>query len=297
MEVRVLRYFLAVAREESISGAAQALFVTQPTLSRQMMELEQELGKTLFLRGKRKITLTEEGMFLRKRAQEIVALVEKTEAQFSAAEEHISGDVYIGGGESDAMRLVARAAHRLQAAQPHISYHLFSGNAENVTERLDRGLLDFGLLIEPVSLAKYDFIRLPVQDIWGVLMRKDSPLAAKERIQPEDLLGLPLLCSNQSLVHNELAGWMGERFKQARICTTYNLLYNAALMVEEGMGYALCLHKIINTAADSPLCFRPLEPKLEVGLDLVWKKDQVFSKAAAKFLEYMQREIAIYSQS
>ena len=156
MELRVLRYFLAVAREESISGAAEALHVTQPTLSRQMMELEEELGKTLFLRGKRKISLTEEGMFLRKRAQEIVTLVEKTESEFSAAEENISGDVHIGGGETDAMRLIARAAHRLQSAYPHIAYHLFSGNADDVTERLDRGLVDFGVFIEPADLSKYD---------------------------------------------------------------------------------------------------------------------------------------------
>lgn len=292
MELRVLRYFLAVAREETISGAAEALHVTQPTLSRQMMELEDELGKTLFLRGKRKISLTEEGMFLRKRAQEIVALVEKTESEFSAAEEAIGGDVYIGGGETDAMRLIARAAHGLQAAHPHIAYHLFSGNAEDVTERLDRGLVDFGVLIEPVDLSKYDFIKLPVTDIWGVLMREDSPLAAKQTIRPDDLLGVPVLCSRQALVKNEMSGWMGDRYEKLRIVTTYNLLYNASLMVEEGMGYALCLDKIIRTSGGGPLCFRPLEPRLEVGLDLVWKKYQVFSKAAEKFLEYLQREIA-----
>ena len=210
MELRVLRYFLAVAREESISGAAEALHVTQPTLSRQMMELEEELGKTLFLRGKRKISLTEEGMFLRKRAQEIVTLVEKTESEFSAAEETISGDVHIGGGETDAMRLIARAAHRLQSAYPHIAYHLFSGNADDVTERLDRGLVDFGVFIEPADLSKYDFIKLPVTDIWGVLMRKDCPLAARATIRPQDLLGLPLLASNQHLVKNEFSGWFGE---------------------------------------------------------------------------------------
>lgn len=292
MELRVLRYFLAVAREETISGAAEALHVTQPTLSRQMMELEDELGKTLFLRGKRKISLTEEGMFLRKRAQEIVALVEKTESEFSAAEEAIGGDVYIGGGETDAMRLIARAAHGLQAAHPHIAYHLFSGNAEDVAERLDRGLVDFGVLIEPVDLSKYDFIKLPVTDIWGVLMREDSPLAAKQTIRPDDLLGVPVLCSNQAMVKNEMSGWMGDRYEKLRIVTTYNLLYNASLMVEEGMGYALCLDKIIRTSGGGPLCFRPLEPRLEVGLDLVWKKYQVFSKAAEKFLEYLQREIA-----
>ena len=264
MELRVLRYFLAVAREESISGAAAALHVTQPTLSRQMMELEEELGKTLFLRGKRKISLTEEGMFLRKRAQEIVTLVEKTESEFSAAEETI----------------------------PHIAYHLFSGNADDVTERLDRGLVDFGVFIEPADLSKYDFIKLPVTDIWGVLMRKDCPLAARATIRPQDLLGLPLLASNQHLVKNEFSGWFGEGYEKLNITTTYNLLYNASIMVEEGMGYALCLDKIVRTSGGSPLCFRPLEPKLEVGLHIAWKKYQFFSKAAEKFLECLQREIA-----
>lgn len=293
MELRVLRYFLAVAREETISGAAETVHVTQPTLSRQMMDLEEELGKTLFLRGKRRITLTEEGMFLRKRAQEIVALVEKTESEFSSEEKDISGDVWIGGGETDAMRLIARAARGLQAVHPHISYHLFSGNAEDVAERLDRGLVDFGIFIEPADLSKYDFIKLPVTDSWGVLMRKDSPLAAKQSVRPEDLLGLPLLCSRQPLVKNELSGWMGDNYEKLNIMTTYNLLYNASLMVEEGMGYALCLDKIIRTPDDSPLCFRPLEPRLEVGLDIVWKKYQIFSKAAAKFLEHLQKELKV----
>lgn len=292
MELRVLRYFLAVVREETISGAAEALHVTQPTLSRQMMELEQDLGKTLFIRGKRKIALTPEGMFLRKRAQEIVSLVEKTESEFSTADEMIRGDVYIGGGETEAMRLLARTACKLKTAYPHISYHLFSGNAESVMERLDKGLVDFGVLIEPVDLSKYDFIRLPVTDVWGVLMRKDSPLAANKTIKPVDLLGLPILFSSQPLVKNEISGWMGDGYDKLHIIATYNLLYNASLMVEEGVGYALCLDKIVRVSADSPLCFKPLEPKLEVGLDLVWKKHQIFSKAAMKFLEYLQKELA-----
>ena len=292
MELRVLRYFLAVAREETISGAAEYLHVTQPTLSRQMMELEEELGKKLFIRGNRKISITEEGMFLRKRAQEIVALVDRTESEFSVSDENISGDVSIGGGETDAMRLVARTATRLQARYPHISYHLFSGNADDVAERLDRGLVDFGIFIGAVELSKYDFLQLPVRDTWGVLMRKDSPLAAQAAIRPGDLAGVPLLCSRQSLGRNELSGWMGSGYSTLNFVATYNLLYNASLMVEEGLGYALGLDHIIRTSGDSPLCFRPLEPKLEVGLNLVWKKYQIFSKAAEKFLEYLHQEIA-----
>lgn len=283
MELRVLRYFLAVVREETISGAAEAMHVTQPTLSRQMMELEEELGKTLFVRGKRKISLTEEGMLLRKRAREIVALVEKTEAEFSAPGECLSGDVHIGGGETDAMRLIARAAHKLQRVHPRVAFHIFSGNAEDVMERIDRGLVDFGIFIEPVDLSKYDFVRLPVKDIWGLLMRKNCPLAAREAIQPNDLLGLPLLVSRQAMVKNEISGWMGDRHSQLHIVATYNLLYNASLMVEEGMGYALCLDKIVRTPDEGPLCFRPLKPKIEVGLSVAWKNTRYFQRRRKVF--------------
>lgn len=292
MELRVLRYFLAVAREENITRAAESLYVTQPTLSRQLLELEESLGKTLFLRGKRKITLTEEGLFLRRRAQEILELVEKTQAAFHEPEQSISGEVHIGGGETDAMRLIARSAQRLRRLHPHIGFHLYSGNAEDVAERLDRGLVDFGVFIRPANLAKYEYLALPVTDVWGLLMRKDSPLAAKQSIGPDDLPGLPLLCSRQVLVANELAGWLRDKHARLNIVATYNLLYNAALMVEEGVGYALCLDKIADASDASPLRFRPLVPRMEVGLDVAWKKEQVFSRAAEKFLEFLQQEIA-----
>lgn len=292
MELRVLRYFLAVAREESITRAAQSLYVTQPTLSRQLLELEESLGKTLFVRGKRKITLTEEGVFLRRRAQEILELVEKTTAAFHQAEESLSGEVHIGGGETDAMRLIARTARRLRKLHPQIGFHLYSGNAEEVAERLDRGLVDFGVFISPADLTKYEYLKLPVTDVWGLLMRKDSPLAARQSIGPEDLRGLPLLCSRQVMVANELAGWLRDKDARLNIVATYNLLYNAALMVEEGVGHALCLDKIAHTSEASPLCFRPLAPRMEVGLDVAWKKEQIFSRAATKFLAFLRQEIA-----
>lgn len=289
MDIRVLRYFLAVAREESISGAAEYLHLTQPTLSRQLMDLEIELGKKLFIRGSRKVTLTEEGLLLRKRAEEILDLVEKTESELHEKDEaDIAGDIYIGGGETAAMRLVAQTAKELQADYPHIRYHLFSGNGEDVSERLDKGLLDFGILIEPFNLKKYDAIQLPATDIWGVLMRKDSPLAEKESIGPKDLWRVPLLTSRQVMAQKELLAWLGKKPEELNIVTTYNLIYNASLMVEEGLGYALSLDKLINTTGDSALCFRPLAPKLEVGLDVVWKKYQVFSAATAKFLARLQ---------
>ena len=287
MELRVLRYFLAVAREESISEAANFLHITQPTLSRQIMELEEELGTKLLNRGRRnqKITLTDEGMLLRRRAEEMIELADRTEAEFARRDELISGEIHIGAGETDAMRLLTRAAKTLHTLYPHIRYHLYSGNAEYVTEQLDRGLLDFGILVEPADVHKYDYIRLPATDIWGVLLRRDHPLAARDAIQPADLQNLPLIISRQTMVQNELAGWLGSSFDTLHVVATYNLLYNASLMVEEGLGCALCLDKIINTTGDSRLCFRPLAPKLTVGLDVVWKKHQVFPKAAELFLQ------------
>ena len=284
MEIRVLRYFLAIAREGSITNAARFLHITQPTLSRQIQDLEEELGQKLFTRGSRNMTLTPEGMILRKRAEEIISMVDKTEAEFNSMENVVSGDIYIGGGETEAIKLVAQIACELRASYPGIHYHLYSGNSEDVTERLDKGLLDFGILIQPADISKYDYIDIPARDIWGVVMRRDSPLAEKEVIRKEDLLGVPLICSRQAISAerrgNEFAGWFGEDFDQLDIVTTFNLVYNAAIMVEAGVGYAVTLDKIANTTESSSLCFRPLEPRLESGLNIIWKKYQVFSPAA-----------------
>ncbi|HIZ08548.1 MAG TPA: LysR family transcriptional regulator [Candidatus Eubacterium avistercoris] len=293
MEIRVLRYFLTVAREGSITKAADVLHVSQPTLSKQLMDLENELGKKLFLRGSRNITLTEAGMYLHKKASEIVELTDQTAADFQNMEEIVYGDIHIGSGETDAIRLVARVLKEIQKEHPQIRYHFFSGNAEDVKERLDSGLLDFGVLIEPTDIAKYDYIRLPTFDTWGILMPKDAPLAAKEYIEPGDLWGLPLITSRQKLIENEMSGWLGRNFKELNIVATYNLLYNASVMVEEGLGYALCLDRLINTTGNSSLCFRPLIPALKSSLDLVWKKYQSFSKSEQLFLERLQSRIYI----
>ncbi|USL27482.1 LysR family transcriptional regulator [Priestia megaterium] len=294
MEFRVLRYFLTVAREGNITKAADFLHVTQPTLSRQLKDLEQELGKKLFIRSSHSIILTDEGMLLRKRAEEIVNMVDKLEAEFSSMEETISGDVYIGGGETEAMKQIARVAKDVQFRYPNIRYHLYSGNEDDVTERLDKGLLDFGILIQPADVSKYNHINIQAKDVWGVVMRKDSPLAFKDTIQAVDLLNVPLICSRQAMKQtfskNELADWFGEDFDKLNVVTTYNLAYNAAIMVDEGIGYAITLDKIVNTSSDSNLCFRPLEPRLESGLNIVWKKHQVFSAAADKFLKEIQEE-------
>ena len=227
-------------------------------------------------------------MLLRKRAAEILDLVAKTEAELTAPDEAVSGDIYIGGGETDAMRLIARIATNLQRSCPDIRYHLFSGNADDVMERLDKGLLDFGILIEPADMKKYDYIRLPATDTWGLLMPKDCPLAAHDFIRPEDIWELPLITSRQTTVSNEFSGWLKREYDKMNIVATYNLVYNASLMVEEGLGYALCLDKLVNTSESSRLCFRPLKPKMEAHLDIVWKKYQVFSGAADRFLKNVQ---------
>ena len=291
MELRVLRYFLAVAREQSISGAAQALHITQPTLSRQMMELEQELGTQLLIRGKknRRIELTEDGLLLRSRAEEIVALANKTQTEFSHQEHTVTGDIYIGAGETDAMRILAVAAKRLHEDHPHIRFHLFSGNAEAVTERLDKGLLDFGILIGEADLTKYNALTLPAAETWGVLMRRDSELAAYESIRPERLWDKPLILSQQSVAHNEFAGWLGREPERLNVVATYNLIFNASLLVEAGLGYAITIDKLVNTAG-SPLVFRPFEPKLEGRLSLVWKKYHAFSRAAELFVRQLREQ-------
>ena len=293
MELRVLRYFLAVAREESISDAAEFLHITQPTLSRQLMDLEEELGKQLLIRGKRnrKIMLTEDGMRLRKRAEEIVALADKTEAEFLAGDEAVSGDVYIGCGESDAMRIIAKTAVKLRQDYPDIHFHLYSGNAEDVSERMEKGLLDFGIFITSANIDKYDYLKLPAYDTWGLIMRKSDKLAARDFITPQDLQGLPLIMSRQALVQEDISRWGKKQIQNLNVVATYNLVYNAAIMMREGFGYTLTLDKLANTGSDSDLCFRPLKPELRINLNLVWKKYQIFSKASQKFLEYLKNEI------
>lgn len=292
MELRVLRYFLTIAREGSITNAAEFLHITQPTLSRQMKDLETELGQKLFVRGSHSMSLTNEGMILRKRAEEIISMVDKTESEFRSMEGTIEGDIYIGGGETEAIKLIAQIAKELQSSYPKIRYHLYSGNAQDVTERLDKGLLDFGILIQPADISKYDYLNIPVKDIWGLVMRRDHPLAAKKAVSKKDLLKLPLICSRQAITQersqNEFVRWFGDDFVKLNIVTTFNLAYNAAIMVDAGIGCAIVLDKIVNTSEN--LCFRPLIPRLEAGLNIVWKKYQVFSLPARLFLERLHEE-------
>lgn len=281
METRVLRYFLAVAQEGSVTRAARALHLTQPTLSRQIRELEEELGQTLFSRGERELSLTREGLLLRQRAEEIVGLAEITEKEFrSLGEKTVSGDLSLGCGESKALSFVTDALKVLQDEHPLIIPHFFSGNGEIVMDRLDKGLLDFAVLMGAENTERYYSLPLPNHDTWGLLMDKDDPMAQKKAITAEDLLGIPLILSSQSLSRDELSGWLGFPMSRLHIAATYTLLFNGSLMVRSGLGYALCFDHIAPSGKDSPFAFRPLTSPLS----LVWKKHQILSAPAEAFL-------------
>ena len=290
MEFRLLEYFLAVAREQNITAAAESLHISQPALSTQLKNMEDELGKQLLIRGvkgSRKVILTEEGMILRKRAEEMLLLMRRTEEEITGSNETIAGNVFIGTGETETVRLFAKVAKKLQQKYPDIRYNISSGNAEHVLEYLDKGIIDFGLLFTEIDSQKYEAIPVPIKDTWGVLMRKDSPLAEKETICPEDLWDKPLIVSHQKGDDVYLNQWLQREESELHIVATYNLLFNASLLVDEGLGYALCYDKLINTKG-SNLCFRPFSPRLEAHGFIVWKKYQVFSKAANIFLQYLR---------
>lgn len=291
MELRELKYFLEIARHNNISRAAETLYVTQPSLSRQMQNLEKEIGKPLFIRGSKKITLTETGVLLRKRAEELMELYEKTSAELSASENGICGEIHVGCGESHALITVAQAAKSLAAEFPNIKLSFFSADTEDVLEKLDKGLIDFGVLVLPANIYKYEHITLPEKDVWGVLMRKDSPLAKKEAVSPEDLYDKPIIRSRHSIANSFMDDWFGTDRQQLNTVATYNLIYNASLLVKAGMGYAIGLDKIINTSDESELTFRPLSPPVETSLAFVWKRNQVFSDAAKKFMEVLKKHI------
>ena len=285
MELRVLKYFLAVAREENITRAAALLHLTQPTLSRQLMQLEEELGVQLFHRSRYHIVLTDEGMLLRRRAQELVDLAEKTEREFACRETELMGEISIGAGETRSMSFLSRAMVSVRTLYPKVTFRIFSANADDVKERLDMGILDMGLLTEPVDVGKYAFCRMREKDLWGVLVRADSPLAAMEAVTPQDLEDVPLLISGREIVQRELASWFGERWEKLQIAATFNLVLNAANMVRCGVGTALCFD--LNTAFDD-LRFLPLSPRMETGTVLVWKKDQILTPAVEAFHQHIK---------
>ena len=290
MELRVLRYFIEVARTQNITAAAERLHITQPTLSKQLMDLEDELGAKLFERGKRRTTLTEDGMLLFQRAKEIVALADLTESAFRSTDERIAGDIAIGCGETEGMRLLVDAMKEMRAAHPGVTFRLSSGNFEDISDRLDSGLVDFGLFVGDAAVAKYDYIKLPHSDAWGLLMRADDALAERATVRPQDLDGLALLCSRQAVAGNELAGWLGREFGELDVVATYNLIHNATYMVEAGMGCAVSIEGLVNTSGTG-LVFRPFEPSLTARLSFAWKRGRQLSRAAAEFLKLLQSKI------
>lgn len=283
MELRVLEYFLAVAREQSISAAAGFLHLTQPTLSRQLRDLEDEFGKRLFIRGNRKVTLTEDGVYFRKKAEEIVTLAHRAEAEMKNTDRTIVGDIHIGAGETDAVCNIVRVAHELQKQFGGIHFHITSGDTADLTDRLDKGLFDFCLLLGEIDQSKYEYLSLPYTDVWGILMRRDCALAEKSGISARDLWDKPLILSRQILNVPQFMRWFEKSASELNITATYNLAFNASIMAREGMGYVLTLDKLINTEG-TDLCFRPLSPRQTLGMSLVWKKYQPQSKAAGKFI-------------
>ena len=297
MDIRVLKYFLAVAREGSITKAANVLHVTQPTLSRQLQDLEKELKQKLLIRGQRNISLTAEGFLLRQRAEEIVDIAKKTKNEFLSTKDVIKGSVYIGSGESQSISLITDIVKEVQTENKKIKFDFLSGNADDLCEKLDKGLLDFAVLIEPVNMSKYDYITLPKHDCWGIIMKKNCSLAKKDKIKIEDLIKIPIIFPNRLLkkvsVNSIFHKWFKGNIKNLNIVATYNLFYNAGLMVNSGIGYAVTLDKLANTTSISNLTFRPLSPKLESGWSIVWKKSRLFSPAAKVFLEKLKERLQI----
>ena len=291
MEIRVLRYFLEAAQEGNITKAAGRLHISQPTLSRQLKELEEELGKKLFIRSNYSIKLTDEGMLLRKRAEDILDMVDKTTDEFKSLDDINGGDIHIGCAESENIKYFSRIMKKIQEKYPRIRCHFYSSGTNAVNERIERGLLDFAIIVQEVDLSKYNYLKMPSSDTWGLIMRKDSPLAQKPFIQPEDLLDHPLICSRQSMTE-EMQKWLGEMLDKLNIIATYDLLFNASVMVREGLGYALGFDNIIYTGQESPLCFRPLNPALQSPMYIIWKKYQVFTPVASVLLEEMKKQFS-----
>lgn len=282
MELRVLNYFLMVAREENITKAANLLHLTQPTLSRQLMQLEQELGVQLFTRSKHRIILTDDGMLLRRRAEELVSLAEKTKEELKHQTKVLSGKVAIGSGELQSSQCLAQLIASFRQLHPLVQFDLYSGHSDNIKERIEQGLLDVGLLQEPVDISKYDFLRTPIKEQWGILVSRDCPLAQQKTVSPKDLSKAPLILPQRESVRNELAHWFGKNRGQGQIVASGNLQYNLAILALNHLGCVLT----IKLDCEFPgLKFIPLSPKLETGTVLVWKKAQVFSPAATAFLE------------
>lgn len=291
MDIKTLQYFLAIAREESITKAAEFLNMTQPPLSRQMKELEEELGKCLFIRGSKKITLTADGLLLQKRAEQMVALMDKTISELTSPDEIIAGDILIAAGETENISIIASIAKKLSSKYPHIKYRLYSGDSQFVKDRLNDGLVDFGLVIGTSTIEKYDYIKLPVTDSWGIIMKETDELATFDSISSKQLKDKPLILSHQAAENSAIMTWFKSNGIKPNITATYNLAYNASIFVKNDFGYMLALDNILNTANGSGLIFRPLSPPMTADMYIIWKKNQVFGKAAGVFLRELRSSL------
>lgn len=286
MELRVLNYFLAIAREENFTKAAQQLHVTQPTLSRQISDLEQELGVKLFIRSNHNIILTEDGMILKRRAQEILSLADKAKRDFLHKGENLEGVISIGSGEFLSTRCLTDCIARFQKKHPLVRYEFYSGNAGNICERIEKGILDIGLMSEPIDIRKYEFVSMPIKEEWGVWVREDSPLAGKTFIVPQDLIGIPLILPLGDFVQSNIGKWFGDYASQIDSIAKGNLLYNEAMMVQSNIGAVIGIK--LNCNYDG-LRFIPLKPALKIDTALAWKKEQIFSAATASFIDFAKQ--------
>ena len=293
MEIRVLRYFLAIAREENMTRAAERLHISQPSLSKEIKKLEEELGHELFIRTNKSMLLNDEGMLLRKRAEDILAMVDKTAEEFSQLN-IIGGEIRIGCAESHLIKYLARSIKVFKEQYPNFIFHIFSGDTEPVAERLDRGILDLAVIVEPPNLSKYNYLSIPESDKWGLVMLRDTTLAKKEYVTFDDLYGLPLFCSEQS-ISVDFPRWCGENMDKLNFAGTVNLAYNGSVFVKEGLGYLLTFEHLIDTSEKSGLCFRPIKPTLETNMYIIWKKYQVFSPIAELFLKRLRQDYMYYT--
>lgn len=298
MEIRVLRYYLAVVKEESILRAAEVLHITQPSLSRQLAQLEAELGAKLFNRGNRHITLTDEGILLKRRAEEIIALADKTEKEFAALGngEEVAGTVTVGAGEIRSVSRLSALMYEFNRKYPKVNFSFYSGTADAIKDRLDKGILDFGLLLEPVDFGKYEYLSMGIREDWVVLMRPDSPLAEKQAITRSDLIGQRLILPSRRIVQKELAAWFGDAFDENNVVVSKNLMNNGALMVEQGLGYAIGVENVPSMYDPKRFCYRKLSPEISTGSVLAWKKHQAFGKASSKFLDFVTESLQTAQQ-
>lgn len=287
MDIRMLRNFLTVAREENISRAADILHITQPTLSRQLMQLEEELGIQLLLRGNRRVTLTEAGVLFSQRAEEILTLMDNFERE--VGQNTISGTISIGSVESIlASQILSNLIKTFHLKYSQVTFNLYTGNANDIREKIDNGLLDIGLLLTPVNIEKYDSIRLPQQERWGVLMPNNAMLTKKDYVTPDDVVGLPLIIPNRPVVQQEIAGWFGNRYDHLQIFATYNLIYNAAALVQQQLGYAICVESVKEIRGIENTCFRPFSPLYTSSCLFIWKNAKVFTPTIARFIQFMK---------